>query len=390
MRVEEMTIAGQAQWFYSFQEKYPDIFDTGEMAHYWGWALDEKSDKERGYLLRAALLKKARTVCDGCKSCDLFKHRLAGRSVFDDASKYSDPFYLGEPTGLIGAYRAEIMVVAEGPGQFEQRTGIPFVSPLVLTGSPCAAGCGEYEKCYPQKATEPRQPCKPSSLPITNLLEIPELIKARASKIWGIQTAGSLLDTIIMHCGLWREGWNDRQAALGPGTKPPPKAGTVYLTNIVRCRSCAPNEDKASGWEDVPPTKEQAEACRRWLNLQIELVQPKVIIALGAPAITGLLGIKDPKVTKIVGEIHEGPYGLPTICAIHPSYALRKGESVVTDDIMSKIVAVFQKAKALAKGEEEVPWALPKVTTATEPLATVDVPTPPAPSEAVYVETFPE
>jgi len=88
-----------------------------------------------------------------------------------------------------------------------------------------------------------------------------------------------------------------------------------------------------------PPTQEEMEVCLPYLKAQIEIVQPKVIVALGATAVSGLLGA-DPK--RRMGDVR-GKWlefeGTPLMITFHPSYLLRndtlKTKRMVWEDMMS-------------------------------------------------------
>lgn len=87
----------------------------------------------------------------------------------------------------------------------------------------------------------------------------------------------------------------------------------VYITNVVKCRP--PN--------NRDPEPDEIASCNPWLDQQLELVDPKVIVTLGKFASQLLLGTKE-GITKIRGAAY--PYGermlVPTI---HPAYVLRGG-----------------------------------------------------------------
>lgn len=104
--------------------------------------------------------------------------------------------------------------------------------------------------------------------------------------------SGQLLDKILDVCGFTREEH-------------------VFIGNIVKCRP--PN--------NRDPLPEEREACLPYLYKQIELIDPKIIILLGATALKGLI---DPnaKITKVRGEWMEwkGRLMMPTF---HPSALLR-------------------------------------------------------------------
>lgn len=92
---------------------------------------------------------------------------------------------------------------------------------------------------------------------------------------------------------------------------------SCYIANIVKCRPPA-NRD---------PLDEETIACRPWLDSQIELVAPKVVVTLGRFAAQLLLDTKTP-ISKLRGRSY--PFGdallIPTV---HPAYALRGGGEAV-------------------------------------------------------------
>ena len=84
----------------------------------------------------------------------------------------------------------------------------------------------------------------------------------------------------------------------------------VFIANIVKCR---PPDNR-------PPTPEEMDTCIPYLKRQIAQLQPKVIVALGATSVQGLLGLTG--ITKLRGRWHtyEGIDLMPTL---HPAYLLR-------------------------------------------------------------------
>jgi DNA polymerase len=63
--------------------------------------------------------------------------------------------------------------------------------------------------------------------------------------------------------------------------------------------------------------------CRPYLDEQIEIVSPRIILALGAPAARSFLGPKF-AITKQRGLWFEGPAGTPLLATFHPAYVLRQ------------------------------------------------------------------
>ncbi len=85
----------------------------------------------------------------------------------------------------------------------------------------------------------------------------------------------------------------------------------VFIANICKCRP--PN--------NRPPTPEEMQACLPFLQAQIAVIKPKVIVALGATAVKGLLNAQT-SISKLRG--HWTHYGVtPLMPTFHPSYLLR-------------------------------------------------------------------
>ena len=84
-----------------------------------------------------------------------------------------------------------------------------------------------------------------------------------------------------------------------------------YITNIVKCRP--PNNRK--------PSAVESEACMPWLNEQINLLKPKIIILAGSTAVQSFLGINEP-ISKIRGRWIEKD-NIKYMPIFHPSYLLR-------------------------------------------------------------------
>ena len=88
----------------------------------------------------------------------------------------------------------------------------------------------------------------------------------------------------------------------------------VYIANIVKCRPPG-NRD---------PHAEEAAACRGYLERQIALVQPKLILAVGRISAQNLLG-SDQAVGRLRGTVHRfEPGDVPLIVTYHPAYLLRR------------------------------------------------------------------
>jgi len=85
----------------------------------------------------------------------------------------------------------------------------------------------------------------------------------------------------------------------------------VYIANVVKCRPPG-NRNPEPG---------EALACEPYLQRQIELIRPKLIIALGKVAVSNLLAT-DASIASLRGKIHRYR-GIPLIVTYHPAYLLR-------------------------------------------------------------------
>ncbi len=86
---------------------------------------------------------------------------------------------------------------------------------------------------------------------------------------------------------------------------------SVYIANIVKCR---PPQNRK-------PLPDEAAACLPYLHRQIELIRPKVIVALGGTAAESLLGVKK-SLGEMRGKVHTLG-GIPLVATYHPAALLR-------------------------------------------------------------------
>ncbi len=109
--------------------------------------------------------------------------------------------------------------------------------------------------------------------------------------------AGQLLTKIINTMGLARE--------------------QVYIANILKCRPDTPGQSAGNR----KPTPEEMATCIPYLHEQIDLIRPRVLVALGATAVEGLLG-KTIGITKLRGN-WQTYRGTPLMPTYHPAFLLR-------------------------------------------------------------------
>ena len=115
-----------------------------------------------------------------------------------------------------------------------------------------------------------------------------------------VGAAGQLLDAMLRALGLTR-------AEDGPE----PPAQRVYIANTLKCR---PPRNRN-------PAPEELARCEPFLVRQIELLQPRLILAMGRFAVQALLRSSEP-IGKLRGRVHHYQ-GVPLIVTYHPAYLLR-------------------------------------------------------------------
>ena len=91
----------------------------------------------------------------------------------------------------------------------------------------------------------------------------------------------------------------------------------VYIANILKCRPDTPRG--ASG--NRPPTPVEMQTCRPYLIEQINIIEPRILVALGAVAVEGLLGTRG-SMRELRGRWHSYN-GTPLLITYHPAYLLR-------------------------------------------------------------------
>jgi len=131
--------------------------------------------------------------------------------------------------------------------------------------------------------------------------------------------AGQLLTKIIQTMGLSRE--------------------TVYIANILKCRPDTLGQSAGNR----KPTPEEMQTCIPYLHEQIDLICPKVIVALGATAVEGLLG-KTIGITRLRGQWRTYR-GIPLMPTYHPAYLLRNQALSEKRRVWEDMLLVMQKLR---------------------------------------------
>ena len=111
--------------------------------------------------------------------------------------------------------------------------------------------------------------------------------------------AGRLLDQALAEVGLDR--------------------GKLWLTNVIKCRAVKSEKGRMV---DRAPSAAELKACRPWLDGELGIIQPEVIVCIGVPSAKALIDKKF-KLSEEHGQFREGADGTRRIAVFHPAYVLR-------------------------------------------------------------------
>ena len=132
--------------------------------------------------------------------------------------------------------------------------------------------------------------------------------------------SGRLLNEIIFSIGLSRE--------------------EIYIANILKCR---PTNNRKPLPKDRKPLPKEINKCSPYLEQQIKMISPKIIIAVGETAAQYLLG-SDLKIGKLRGTVHSySSENIPVVVVYHPAYLLRSPSQKY------KVLSDLQLAKGVMK-----------------------------------------
>ena len=144
--------------------------------------------------------------------------------------------------------------------------------------------------------------------------------------------AGRLLDRLFEEIGIHRRD--------------------VWITNLTRCFAGVVRNGRT---ENRPVKAGEIKACRFWMDLEIGYIDPKVLLAVGAPAAKQLIG-PDFRLKEQHGEFFERPDGRLVTATVQPAYVMRllSIEPEAYDMARAALVIDVQLAAAAA-GLSELP-----------------------------------
>jgi uracil-DNA glycosylase len=137
--------------------------------------------------------------------------------------------------------------------------------------------------------------------------------------------AGALLDQTLEAAGINRQD--------------------VFVTNVVKHFKWEPRGKRRL---HAKPSSREIAACRPWLEAELRLIGPRIIVCLGATAAQALLG-RDFRVTKNRGEVMSGPLGT-VVATYHPAAVLRATDHDVRQEMKQSLIDDLRvAARVIAK-----------------------------------------
>jgi len=222
----------------------------------------------------------------------------------------------------------------------------PAIIPMPPPVRPVQASA--KQRTVPPTVSVPRDPAKVAAMAelqrrAATCVKCPNLAAARKSVVFGVGN----IDAELMFVGEAPGADEDEQGEPFVG-----KAGQlltkiietmglqrsdVYIGNILKCRPDTPGQSAGNR----KPTAAEMETCIPYLHEQIDLIKPKILVALGATAVEGLLG-KTIGITKLRGT-WKTYRGIPLMPTYHPAYLLRNQSLSEKRRVWEDMLQVMEK-----------------------------------------------
>jgi DNA polymerase len=115
---------------------------------------------------------------------------------------------------------------------------------------------------------------------------------------------------------------------------------TVYVTNVVKHFKWKPQGKRRI---HQTPRAEEIKACAPWLEAELEVVEPELLVCLGATAVKAVIGSKA-RVMKDHGEFLESRLGRTAVPTLHPSAILR-ADPKDREDAMALLIGDLKRVR---------------------------------------------
>jgi DNA polymerase len=93
----------------------------------------------------------------------------------------------------------------------------------------------------------------------------------------------------------------------------------LWLTNVIKCRAVKTEKGRVV---DRAPSAAELKACRPWLDGELAIIQPKIIVCIGVPAAKALIDKKF-RLSEEHGQLRKHPDSTLRTAVFHPAYVLR-------------------------------------------------------------------
>lgn len=109
----------------------------------------------------------------------------------------------------------------------------------------------------------------------------------------------------------------------------------VYVTNAVKHFRWTQRGKRRL---HEKPNAGQVRACRPWLEAEVEVVRPRMMVLMGATAAQSVMGPSF-RVSKQRGEVMPSPLGVPVLATVHPSSILRAPDAAARDAALEEFIS---------------------------------------------------
>ncbi|HEY3664328.1 MAG TPA: uracil-DNA glycosylase [Chthoniobacterales bacterium] len=197
----------------------------------------------------------------------------------------------------------------------------------------------------PNESVEADKPARLSQLQsrVAVCVQCPQLASSRTQTVFGVGNP----DAELMFIGEAPGADEDRQGEPFVGragqllTKIIAAMGfsrdEVYIANVLKCRPNMPAGEPGNR----KPTPNEMSTCLPYLTEQIEIIGPKVLVALGATAVEGLMQIREP-MGRLRGRWHSYRE-TPLMITFHPSYLLRNQNNTEKRKVWEDMLLVLER-----------------------------------------------
>ena len=238
----------------------------------------------------------------------------------------------------------EAPVVVVKPSRPETRTEPSVTAPLVAEAIPSERPVSTFsgKRIAPETGSKAERLAAMRS-PVLACMKCEHLVKSRTQVVFGVGSP----EAELMFVGEAPGEDEDRQGEPFVG-----KAGQlltkiietmgfarsdVYIANVLKCR---PDMPKGSPGNRKPEPKEM-QTCLPYLREQIDIIQPRLIVALGNTAMQGLIGTTE-AMSRLRGRWHDFQ-GTPLMATYHPAYLLRNQSLSEKRKVWEDMLLVLEK-----------------------------------------------